>query len=79
MCVCACVCVCVHTSVCIYNSYIYFKIHVYVAVDLNFFICKRPFFAKIDLLSRIFREPTFFFHGVVGCPLLCCCAALKLH
>ena len=48
-----CLSVCVY--VCITCMYVYI-IYIYMAVDLNSFFCKRPFFANRQVLSRIFRE-----------------------
>ena len=48
-----------------------------VVVDLNSFICKRPFFAKNNF-REFFSTPCFLSRGY-GSPSLCCLDALKLN
>ena len=52
-----------HGYVFIYKVYIViYYIYVYVyAVDLNSFICKRPFFANKKYVCESFANPTFIF------------------
>jgi len=52
------------------NDFLFLYIYVshtylYMEVDLNSFICKRPFFANKNILSRMFRNSMFFFRGVM--------------
>lgn len=44
---------------------LYMYVYIYMAVDLNVFIYKRPFFANKKKRSQISREPTIFFRGVM--------------